>query len=141
MNAVSERILSDTRGDMFVTAFFGILEPHTGRMTYANAGHPPGYLVSQQRGKVTVESLSHTGMALGVTETARWKQKTVRFAPGDYLILYTDGITEAQNQNGQYFGDNHLIDVVLGQVGKTPREMQMAILDEVNGFMGSTHAG
>jgi CheY-like chemotaxis protein len=138
MNAVSERILSDTRGDMFVTAFFGILEPHTGRMTYANAGHPPGYLVSQQRGKVTVESLSHTGMALGVTETARWKQKTVRFAPGDYLILYTDGITEAQNQNGQYFGDNHLIDVVLGQVGKTPREMQMAILDEVNGFMGST---
>lgn len=138
MSAVSERILSDTRGDMFVTAFFGILEPHTGRLTYANAGHPPGYLVTQQRGRVSVESLSHTGMALGVTETARWKQKTVRFNPGDYLILYTDGITEAQNQYGQFFGDNHLIDTVLAQVGKSPREMQGAILDEVNRFMGST---
>lgn len=138
LSAVSERILSDTRGDMFVTAFFGILEPHTGRLTYANAGHPPGYLISQQRGKVSVESLSHTGMALGVTETARWKQKTVRFNPGDYLILYTDGITEAQNQYGQFFGDNRLIDTALAQVGKSPREMQGAILDEVNRFMGST---
>lgn len=137
MSAVSERILSDTRGDMFVTAFFGILEPHTGRLTFANAGHPPGYLLSQQRGKVSVESLSHTGMALGVTETARWKQKTVRFAPGDYLILYTDGITEAQNQYGDFFGDSHLIDIALAQIGKSAREMQAAIFDEVNRFMGS----
>ncbi len=138
MSAVSERILTDTRGDMFVTAFFGILEPHTGRLVFANAGHPPGYLLSQQRGKTTVESLSHTGMALGVTETARWKQKTVRFAPGDYLILYTDGITEAQNPHGDFFGDNRLIDTALAQIGKSPRDMQAAILNEVNRFMGST---
>jgi len=138
MSAVSERILSDTRGDMFVTAFLGILEPHTGRLTFANAGHPPGYLINQQRGKVSVDSLSHSGMALGVTETARWKQKTVRFSPGDYLILYTDGITEAQNEYGDFFGNHRLIDAILGQIGKSPREMQAAILAEVNQFMGST---
>lgn len=137
MNAVSERILSDTRGDMFVTAFFGILEPHTGRLTFANAGHPPGYLISQQRGKVSVDTLSITGMALGVEETARWKQKMVRFSPGDYLILYTDGITEAQNQYGEFFGNNRLIDAALAQIGKPPREMQAAIIDEVNRFMGN----
>jgi sigma-B regulation protein RsbU (phosphoserine phosphatase) len=138
MSAVSERILSDTRGDMFVTAFLGILEPHTGRLTFANAGHPPGYLISQQRGKVSVDSLSHSGMALGVTETARWKQKTVRFLPGDYLILYTDGITEAQNQFGDFFGNHRLVDAALAQIGKSPREMQTAIIAEVNEFMGST---
>lgn len=138
MSAVSERILSDTRGDMFVTAFFGILEPHTGRLNFANAGHPPGYLVSQQRGKTSVKSLSHTGMALGVMETARWKQKMVRFNPGDYLVLYTDGVTEAQNQHGEFFGENHLIDAILAQIGKSPREMQAAIIDDVNRFMGST---
>lgn len=138
LSAVSERILSDTRGDMFVTAFLGILEPHTGRFTFANAGHPPGYLVSQQRGKLSVESLSHTGMALGVTETARWKQKIVRFAPGDYLILYTDGITEAQNEQGDFFGENRLIDAALERYGKTAREMQIAILNEVNQFTGNT---
>ena len=138
LSAVSERILSDTRGDMFVTAFLGILEPHTGRLTFANAGHPPGYLISQQRGKLSVESLSHTGMALGVMETARWKQKMVRFMPGDYLILYTDGITEAQNDYGDFFGENRLIDAALERYGKTAREMQVAILDEVNHFMDNT---
>jgi len=138
LSAVSERILSDTRGDMFVTAFLGILEPHTGRLTFANAGHPPGYLVSQQRGKLSIESLSHTGMALGVTETARWKQKIVRFMPGDYLILYTDGITEAQNEHGDFFGENRLMDAALDRYGKPAREMQIAILDEVNRFMGNT---
>lgn len=137
LSAVSERILSDTRGDMFVTAFLGILEPHTGRFTFANAGHPPGYLVSQQRGKLSVESLSHTGMALGVSETARWKQKIVRFMPGDYLILYTDGITEAQNEYGDFFGENRLIDSALERYGKTAREMQIAILDQVNQFTGN----
>lgn len=137
MNAVSERILSDTRGDMFVTAFFGILEPHTGRLTFANAGHPPGYLISQQRGKVSVDNLSITGMALGVDETARWKQKMVRFAPGDYLVLYTDGITEAQNQYGEFYGNNRLLDAALAQIGKPPREMQAAIIDEVNRFVGN----
>jgi serine phosphatase RsbU (regulator of sigma subunit) len=137
LSAVSERILSDTRGDMFVTAFLGILEPHTGRFTFANAGHPPGYLVSQQRGKLSVESLSHTGMALGVSETARWKQKIVRFMPGDYLILYTDGITEAQNEYGDFFGENRLIDAALERYGKTAREMQIAILDQVNQFTGN----
>jgi DNA-binding NarL/FixJ family response regulator len=67
LGSVSERILSDTRGGMFVTAFFGILETHTGRFAYANGGHPPGYLVSLRRGKETLERLTRTGMALGVS--------------------------------------------------------------------------
>jgi len=62
----------------------------------------------------------------------------VRFLPGDYLILYTDGITEAQNEYGDFFGNHRLIDAILGQIGKSPREMQAAILAEVNQFMGST---
>ena len=95
LGSVSERILSDTRGGMFVTAFFGILETHTGRFTYANAGHPPGFLVSQRRGKESLERLTRTGMALGVSEETSWRQKQVRIEPGDALVLYTDGITEA----------------------------------------------
>jgi serine phosphatase RsbU (regulator of sigma subunit) len=102
MTAVSQRILSDTRGGMFVTSIFGVLEPHTGRFIYANAGHPPAFLISIQKGKESIDHLRPTGMALGVLEQARWKQKIVKINPGDYLILYSDGITEAQNTTAPF---------------------------------------
>ena len=136
LNAVSERLLKDTRGGMFVTTLFGILEPHSGRFIYANAGHPPGYLISNQRGKIDIQELRLTGMALGVSETAEWKQKIVKLAPGDYLVLYTDGITEAQNHAGIFFGEERLLDTVLSRIGRTSREIQDALIEEVNRFEG-----
>ncbi len=136
MNAVSERLLTDTRGGMYVTTFFGILEPHTGRFVYANAGHPPGFLISTQRAKVAVEHLRPTGMALGVSESAQWKQKIARMGPGDYLVLYTDGITETQNRQGVFFGEERLINVVLSRIGRSAREVQDALIEEVNKFEG-----
>ncbi|GAP11619.1 response regulator receiver domain/Stage II sporulation protein E [Bellilinea caldifistulae] len=137
MSAVSERILSDTRGNMFVTAFFGILEPLTGRLTYANAGHPPGFLISVSgKGKISLSELKTTGMALGVSEQARWTQKTVRLSPGDLLILYTDGITEAQNEKGEFFGEDRLLDVALAYASHPAAEVHSAILNAVHHFVG-----
>ncbi len=136
MNAVSERLLTDTRGGMYVTTFFGILEPHTGRFVYANAGHPPGFLICTQRAKFSIEYLRPTGMALGVSEAALWKQKIARLAPGDYLVLYTDGITETQNRQGVFFGEERLVEVVLSRAGRSAREVQDALIEEVNKFEG-----
>jgi serine phosphatase RsbU (regulator of sigma subunit) len=136
MNAVSERLLTDTRGGMFVTALFGILEPHSGRFIYANAGHPPAFHIGHQHGKTVIERLRATGMALGVSESAQWKQKIVRMTPGDYLVLYTDGFTEAQNRQGDFFGEERLLDVVLSKIGRTARELQDALIEEVNRFEG-----
>ena len=136
LNAVSERLLTDTRGGMYVTAIFGILEPHSGRFIFANAGHPPGVLVGTQRGKTSVELLRGTGMALGVSEQAQWKQKIVKLAPGDYLVLYSDGITEAQNRQGLFFGEERVLEVVLSKIGRSARELQDALIEEVNRFEG-----
>jgi serine phosphatase RsbU (regulator of sigma subunit) len=136
LNAVSERLLTDTRGGMYVTAIFGILEPHTGRFIYANAGHPPGILIGTQRGKISVDQLRGTGMALGVSEQAQWKQKIVKMAPGDYLVLYSDGITEAQNRQGIFFDEDRVLDCVLSKIGRSAREMQDALIEEVNRFEG-----
>lgn len=139
VNAVSGRILSDTHGSMFVTALFGVLEPDTGRFIYANAGHPPGYLITTTpRGESDVERLRPTGMALGVSEQAQWRQKIVRMSPGDILLLYTDGITEAQNAAGEFFGEEHLLDCVLAKKGCSAEEVLQALLDEVHRFVGST---
>jgi sigma-B regulation protein RsbU (phosphoserine phosphatase) len=121
---------------MFVTALFGILEPHSGRFIYANAGHPPAFHIGHQHGKTVIERLRATGMALGVSESAQWKQKIVRMTPGDYLVLYTDGFTEAQNRQGDFFGEERLLDVVLSKIGRTARELQDALIEEVNRFEG-----
>lgn len=130
MDAVNDRILSDTHGNMYVTAFFGVLEPHTGRLRYANAGHPPPILVKNQRGK-PVDRLGPTGMALGVLEKFHWKQKLASLVPGDVLFLYTDGILEALNEQGQYFGEQRLREVLLAHVGLPAGEILEAILNEV----------
>lgn len=138
MSAVSERILTDTRGSMFVTAFYAILEPLTGRLIYSNGGHPPGYLINPSRSKDPIQRLRPTGMALGVSEQAQWKQKIEKFSPGDFLILYTDGITEAQNPRGQFFGEERLLDIVLGKKNSSAEQILEAVLDNVHRFVGST---
>jgi serine phosphatase RsbU (regulator of sigma subunit)/DNA-binding NarL/FixJ family response regulator len=131
---INERILSDTRSEMFVTAFYGVLEPGTGRMRYVNAGHNPPYLISGQKGK-PFDRLRATGMALGVMEDTVWKQKVVRFSPGDVLLLYTDGITEAQDPMGRFYGERRLQDV-LRSIGSRPaEEILQAVLDDLRGFI------
>jgi len=136
--AVSERILSDTRGSMFVTAFYGVLEPHTGRLVFANAGHPPGCLISTRRGKESIDHLRPTGMALGVSEEARWKQKEARMAPGDVLVLYTDGITEATDPNGVFYEEDRLLESVLRRMHGTAQQILDGLLEDVHQFVGPT---
>ena len=78
LSSVNERIFTDMRGGLFLTAFYGILEPHSGRLRYVNAGHNPPILLSNQKGK-PLDKLPRTGMALGVSEDATWQQKILNF--------------------------------------------------------------
>lgn len=135
MSIVNERILSDTRGSMFVTAFYGVLEPHTGRLRYVNAGHPPPLLISTTKGK-PVDELRTTGMALGMVEKTSWQQKVAKLSPGDLLLLYTDGITEAQNRDGYFFGEDRLHDLVRPHRDCSAQDVQNNIFTEVNKFAG-----
>ena len=136
LSAVSERILSDTRGGMFVTTFYCILEPHTGRLVYANAGHPPGVLISTRHSKESIDLLRPTGMALGVSEDARWRQKEARMIPGDVLVLYTDGITEANNPNGVFFEEDRLIETILENAQGSSQQILDALVEAVHRFIG-----
>jgi len=133
ISQINERMISDTRSEMFVTAFYGVLEPDTGRMRYVNAGHNPPYLISNQKGK-PFDRLRGTGMALGVMEDAVWSQKVARFSPGDVLLLYTDGITEAQDPAGRFYGERRLQEV-LRSIGNRPaEEILQALLDDLRRF-------
>ncbi len=137
MDVVNDRILSDTRGSMFVTAFYGVLEPHTGRLRYVNAGHPPACLVSTHRSK-PVDRLGPTGRALGLIENSHWQQKICRLGPGDVLVLYTDGISEAQNPGGEFFGEGRLMEIIRANSSRPAEEIQEAVLSAVHSFVADT---
>ena len=118
-----------------MTAFYGILEPDIGRLRYVNAGHNPPFLLSSLKGK-RVDRLTRTGIPLGISPDATWQQKIVKFSPGDLLVLYTDGITEARNRHGAFYGDQRLLDVLRTNLGRTSQEIQQAVLDDVQRFWG-----
>jgi serine phosphatase RsbU (regulator of sigma subunit)/DNA-binding NarL/FixJ family response regulator len=135
LGMANERILLDTRSGMFVTAFYGVLEPDTGRMRYVNAGHNPPYMFSTQKNK-TLDWLRPTGMALGVMEDATWSQKVIKFSPGDVLLLYTDGITDALDEYGNYYGEKRLQEVIRSKRDCSAAVILDAVLGDLQRFTG-----
>ncbi len=140
LDATSRRMLEDTRAGLFVTVFYGILDPTSGLLTYCNAGHNPPCLLNRRKG--SVRELAKTGMALGAVEDADWGRRSIQIEPGDALVLYTDGITEAQDQHETLFGRQRLLKFLattnLPSESQRPsaQHIQDALLAEVHRFMG-----
>lgn len=99
-------IQEDSTTDMFVTAFYGVIDLQSGEMRYASGGHNPPFLCRASDGAIL--SLEARGIILGVVEEAQWEECTVQLAPGDTLVLYTDGVTEAINSAEEQFGEERL---------------------------------
>ena len=96
LSEANERILEDARANLFITTFYGVLDPEEDLLIYANAGHNPPFLVTSQS-ETKLFALARTGMPLGVEPDSSWERRSIKFSPGDKLILYTDGVTEAQS--------------------------------------------
>lgn len=133
--AANQRLLQDSRANLFVTAFYGVLDPETGTLTYCNAGHNPPFLFKNSSSNM-VMALERTGMALGVEEESTWVQSSAKIEPGDVLILYTDGIPDSQNMQGEFFDDESIIEVAQNHLERTAYELQEQILQEVQDFAG-----
>lgn len=141
LGAVNRRILAETHALRFVTVFYGILYPATGKLVYGNAGHcrPCWFGAANREG---VQELVLTGIPLGIYGDEIWGQAEVQLDPGDALVLYTDGITEARNGQGALFGEERLwesVSVKLDSAGSRrppAQEIQDAILADVHRFAG-----
>jgi len=133
LTAANQRILRDARANLFVTVFFGVLDPATGLLTYANAGHTPPYLVSVNPG---VTTLRNTGMPLGIDEESTWNEETVHLHTGDVLLLYTDGVTDAQNSRGEFIDRNEILDITSCCTGQSVDQISQAILEKLHRFVG-----
>lgn len=110
LRQVNDLLYPDAQQGMFVTAVYGVLDSQTGRFTYANAGHNPPLWIKYPltRPVPEIERLTRTGMALGVDIGFEMTESSLELAPGDVLLFYTDGITEAFSPTGEIFGEDRL---------------------------------
>ncbi|MFQ3662554.1 MAG: GAF domain-containing SpoIIE family protein phosphatase [Chloroflexaceae bacterium] len=127
-------ILADSRAGLFVTTFYAVLEPGTGALSYANGGHNYPLLYEIATGQV--RPLRAQGIVLGIVPDPRFEQIALTLHPGDVLLLYTDGITEAMNGERELFGDDRLAAVLHANAHHGPQEIINAVLTAVNDFAG-----
>jgi sigma-B regulation protein RsbU (phosphoserine phosphatase) len=135
MNQVHKLFIHNIRFETFVTFFIGAFDSLTKRLTYCNAGHlPPLVLHKTGSEKESVEMLRPTGAAVGLVEEAKFAEKTIELQKRDFLVLYTDGVTEAVNPQNEPFGMERLVDLSR-QINNTPaREMVQQIRQGLEEF-------
>ena len=95
---------------MFATLFFGVLDPNTGLLSYVNGGHEPLFIINQDG--IIKQMLNSTGPAVGMMPNMKFEIQEVKLYPGEMLIGYTDGVTEAKCPEGKLFTDKRLKELV-----------------------------
>ncbi|MBS1251901.1 MAG: Phosphoserine phosphatase RsbU [Anaerolineales bacterium] len=134
LQRANDLILADARTDMFVTVFYVVLDPDTSAITYVNAGHVPPLLYRSQTSGVA--SLHTPGIALGVIPDIELEQRTTTLAPGDLIVLCTDGITEAVDDDYEGFGEERLARLILEHHDASAGELVGVIEDALRDFVG-----
>ncbi len=132
----NERILADTRANQFVTVFYGVLNLETGEMVYCNAGHNPAFVI---RSDVTEahESYIRTGAPMGIFGDLEWEENKAQINPGDVLLLYTDGVNEAQNLAEEFYEYERLLEVTKSNRSQSADRQHNAIINSVQSFVGT----
>ncbi len=133
----NELMLKDSQADLFVSAFYATLDSHNGRLTYANAGHNWPLWLHIASGEF--QELAARGIVLGMFENIELEEREIEVIPGDFLIFYTDGVTEAMNAEGKLFGEERLQAAVADIApGASAQQVLEAVMDAVNAFTGDT---
>ena len=134
LTQVNDLLCEQNEAAMFVTVLYAVYDPERGEFTYACGGHDPP-LVVHADGSSTSLPLTG-GLALGVAPGFQYGQRTVPVAPGDTLVLYTDGVTEAMNSGNEQFGLERLREIFTGAPPKSVREAIDWIFAAVSDFAG-----
>ncbi|MGE5139690.1 MAG: PP2C family protein-serine/threonine phosphatase, partial [Rudaea sp.] len=134
LERANDLILSDSQTDMFATAFYAVLDQSTGEITYSNAGHNPPLLY--RRAEQDLIELEGHGLALGVLPGSHIPERHLNLRPGDTLLMYTDGITEALSPGGEEYGTPRLADLIAANNRMCAGDLVDEILRSVYDFAG-----
>jgi len=131
LSRLNAEICRDNTACMFVTLFMAILDIRTGRLEYSNGGHNLPYLLSNGR----IQPLDNTsGMVLGAMEGVKFSRNGMVLQPGDRLLLYTDGVTEAMNESEHLFSERRLEELLASVKKASPEDLTRALVNEVRRF-------
>ncbi len=132
-NRLNSIVYQNTESDRFITFFYAQLEGSTGRLAYVNAGHNAPFVV---RSDGSHERLREGGPVLGVFDKRNYEMGSAALLPGDRVVLFTDGVTEACNSAGEEFGEARLLHLLQDHRALSAQELQAKILSLVAEFSG-----
>jgi phosphoserine phosphatase RsbU/P len=130
MESLNRFLLDRTGGEKYATVFYSLLNSD-GSLHYVNAAHCPPMVL---RTGGAIEELDTTGMPVGLLEGAEFPSAEARLAPGDKVLIYTDGVTEAQNVRGEFFGKKRLRQIVSARAAESCAAIHDAVQDAVTAF-------
>jgi len=122
-------------GQRFITAFLADIDVETRALSYINAGHNPPLL---RRGSGELEQLEAGGLPFGIKLDAPYEAGAVSLAPGDLLLVFTDGVVEAQNESGEEYGDTRLVELLKAAPQGGAADQLKHLMNSVDGFVRST---
>ena len=125
-------LYEDSEQGMFVTCAYFLIEKQNRIIYWSNAGH--NHQILYRAATNELEQLLSRGLPLGAMDFGEYPNKITNYEKGDYLILYTDGVTEALNKNAEEFGEDRLSEYLRRNIDKTPKEIVNGIYEEVNNF-------
>jgi phosphoserine phosphatase RsbU/P len=134
---INHTVVQNVPPNKYITFVMGRLDPASGRLRYVNAGHNPPLLARRDG---TVEALDEGGMVLGLLEGVPYNEGEVELAPGDTLVIYSDGVTETWSDAEEEFGDARLADLIVRIRDLDAPGIQDAILGELDAFSGGAKA-
>jgi sigma-B regulation protein RsbU (phosphoserine phosphatase) len=134
---VNESIHRNIAPDRFVTFFYGLLDSRSNRLAYTNAGHNAPILL---RRNGSHERLSEGGDVLGIFPDHTYESGEVALAPGDRIVLFTDGVTEARNKDGEEFGEARLLELLVENQLLGAADLQKRILQAVTEYSSGEFA-
>ncbi len=136
VGGVNQYACSNSMGGVrFTTAFFAELDPATGDITYVNAGHNVPML---RKKSAVMERLEAGGIPIGIFAESPYQLGTTRLEAGDWLVIFTDGVVEAENSKTEEYGEPELIRLVDRESAAAPAEMLRSLMAELDKFVGNT---
>jgi len=134
LQCANDLIVRDSRANLFLTAFYAILNIETGELIYADGGHDWPLWVHD--GECT--ELATQSSLLGMFPSIKLEERAISFAPGDALVMFTDGVTEARSASGEFFGDERLQKIVRAHADASAEQIASAIASAVSEFVGDS---
>lgn len=136
MGKVNNLLFESTASDTYVTAVYGVLDPKNRIFTFSNAGHNAPIL---RRADGEMKYLTEGGMALGMFENSKYEERPLGITPGEIIVFYTDGVTEARNESQEEFGTRRLKQVISDSHDLSAGQIQENIHRAVKEFTGISH--